>query len=764
MIWLKKFRRKKMQSIIILLMITVSSLLMISSLQIITSMSKPYKKLVEETNPPCMRAYPDITLDKSSEEWIAELSAIDHVNKVVEVKRHSHNGKLYNKGIGVEKFISFTAYDDEVYGHVRKIDGDFSSLKEGECFIPSILTYEEGLKVGDFISIYDEETEIIYKIKGVFVDTYSLNSAYMMDILVRDVSNFSNQNSYYAIYAEAGINGEEIEREYLKQKNGKSDVTSSTISVVIANAQLTENILGAILLSLSSIIFIVCTIMIRYIIRNALINDKQSIAIYKTIGYTSTMIESIYLKFYILFILLGCILGAVLSPIVSNSFIKKAFECLNIRNTFNFTPILICSSFILMVALLQILLELRKLKVMKPVQIITGTDTLGTKKRYQLKKTRNINFSSFHMSLRMLARDRKNTIIIIITCFLSVYMVNMSLACFSNMNAMKEKNYYWMGFDHHDVSISYNGNEEKLFKIGDELEQLEEVEKIIYWTDNLSLIVKNEGNIAVMAYETFEGIEVPILEGRNPIYKNEVAIGSAYADEIDKKIGDYLDVYISENVCESLLIVGTYQGFYNLGRGIKILGSLLQDELEVFHYENASIYLKEGVNKKEFVQKYSNQYKNLSTFCVREEKFETIIDMICEPQKTALAPFMVLVVVVGGLNIFYIIYFKNMTESKKQCIYNSIGYSKKHLFLANFNYVFFIAGASMIITIPCFLVTFPRIMLVAMSLFGFKEYPVSYNVESMIFGNLIIMAVFMLCTVVSSFNMKKNNVNELVTE
>lgn len=67
--------------------------------------------------------------------------------------------------------------------------------------------------------------------------------------------------------------------------------------------------MGAILLVMAVIIFLVTLVMIRYMIRNLLLRDKKTIAIYKSMGYTEGEIKGIYVTFYQFIAVVGSILG-----------------------------------------------------------------------------------------------------------------------------------------------------------------------------------------------------------------------------------------------------------------------------------------------------------------------------------------------------------------------------------------------------------------------------------------------------------------------
>jgi Na+-transporting NADH:ubiquinone oxidoreductase subunit NqrC len=56
--WLKKLRQRKLQSVLIFIIVFVCSILMTSSIVIMTSLQKPYKELSKDCDSPKVKLYP----------------------------------------------------------------------------------------------------------------------------------------------------------------------------------------------------------------------------------------------------------------------------------------------------------------------------------------------------------------------------------------------------------------------------------------------------------------------------------------------------------------------------------------------------------------------------------------------------------------------------------------------------------------------------------------------------------------------------------
>lgn len=765
MLWIKKFRTKKLQSIMIFLIIMMCTFLLAGSSIILTSLNKPYNDLIKETHAADMKVFPLINATFSGKDWIGELESFDCIEKVYEVNRHFMNKLVLFNNKEIEIFMSLTEYTKGVHSNVRLLEGTMDGLDQKECYIPSILANTENIKIGDTISFYYEDGRAEYIVKAIFADAYSLNTAFQVEVLINHLPEEFENDPYYATFLTDEATGDDVIKEYTKVHDGVLDGNFNSVWDSIGNASLTEKILGGILLGISVVIFLVILVMIRYMMRNMLLQDKKTIAIYKSIGYSDKEIKGIYITFYLVIAFAGTLVGVMASPLITSAFMKSAFNNLGVsQGMTGIVQSAICMITINLIVFFQLSWEIGKLKKLKPVEILTDSeDKLGVKKT-RAKYYGKLTFTPFSMAFRMLQRDKKNTFLIIITCMLCVYIVNMSVVCIANIDGMKTSNYYWLGFDKHDVTATAQGNLESFYKICDDLASDSDVERVVKRNFDCGFAIPYQNSVSAMIYESYEGLDVPVISGRNPIYNNEIVIGNIYKKEMNIEIGDYLTIYLDEDIKVNLLIVGTYQGFYNLGRNVKVRGGLLEENGIEINYPECSIILKDGVDKEVFLLRVSETYGDTAKFIAREDLYANVMDKICDPQKAALGPFALLALLIGAININYIIYSKNIMNKKKYTIYKSLGYTASHLVKMNCYYVGMLAIASIALAIPIFIFAFPNIMVFAMSAFGFAEYKNTFRPIVMVIANILVFIIFIISAMISSRSLYENHVTKLMNE
>lgn len=762
--WLKKIRKKKMQSLIIVLILLICSTLMTSSLVIITAGDNPYNELVEECKSPVVKIYPFQSSDYEIAEQVKEkLEGLEQVEEVEILHYNYLLDKLKVKEKEVDAFFDLLTYSERMHGNVRMLAGT-KELGEGECMISAVLANSEHIEIGDRI---EAGSKISYVVKGIYTDPFNMNLSFDSEIVVQE-NPFPNTEKYViSVFSKEGVTGDEIVDAYREMNDTILEGRAITLEARISNNQITEKILGGILLAVSVVILIVSGAILRYMIRSTLITEKRTIAIYKTLGYKNSNIVFLYFKFYGFLVIVGTVLGSNLSKVISDSFTRITFQNLGVVSSGSgFLAAVICSAFIIAYVFLQVYFLLRNVGKISPMEVFRGENAYKGKKRKNVKGS--LKFSPISMAFRMIFRDKKNTCMIIITCIMATYCVNMAATCMSLLNDMEEKNYYWLGFDKHDISftsVDLSTYEETVKR----LEEEEEVEKVIKTTTDVAVSLQWEKGmgdtiLSAMIYNTYENLDMQVIEGRNPLYPNEIALGNMLAKKMNKHVGDYVDIYFNGTKKVSLLICGTYQSFYDMGKSCRLLGDTLTENNIAFQYSEGSIYLKNGVKKEDFLEKYSKIYEREAGFIKREAKYENILQMITGPQMIAIKPFMTFAILLGGLNIVAIVYLKNKSSQKNFSIYKAVGYSSNHLLFANISYILIIAVLSTCITIPVFLIAFPRTMVLAMSAFGFREYPVAYKISTVIISNLGALIIYLISGLIASKSLYNNPVEELVCE
>lgn len=770
--WAKNFRHKKMQTAMIFIIIMLCSMLLTASISILKSLDQPFKDFARECDSAAATVYPYSTKDEDVYSLEKQFATLDIVKRVEYIRNHYITEELTFKGRKIEAFMKLTEYNDAVFGTSRFIEGSRNAamnLKEDECIIPACISNQYGIRTGDKIKLKLPDKEINYTVKGVFSDPYNTSTAFESNILVKKLPEGMATQLYIKLYGRDGANGSKIEEAFREKYDGKMNGEMGTLEDYIDNSLIAGHVVGGVFLAIGIVMLLVCCFIINFMIKNAMIKDAKTIAVYKTMGYTSGDILKMYLTFYFIVVTSASFIGIGGSVFLSDTILTAVFKNMGKVVSNNvFLPGVICYVLIITLVLGIIYKIVGNTKKVKPVYTLNGMSGAGTRKKKQYKGNLRMQFSPIGIALRNLIRDKKSAVGIILTCIVTIFSINFAVISLDTANNMKDNNDYWLGVDKSDVMIDVTDSN-----------QYKKVENIVkkdsrvnyYLNSNIDTGVAmkwQKGMKSTIMYafvfDNYSKARLTVIKGRNPEYAGEIAISSKEAADLNKDIGDYIEVYLTGDKKVNLLITGIFQTYFEMGDCCRITKSLYTENNCPFVYNNISIHLKNQKDTNAFISAIKKKIGRNGNVYARTDAFATIMNMIVTPQKSAIPPVVLLVVLVGAINIFCIVMLKNANGEKTNGIYKCLGYSTMHLVLSNLYYVAIVALLSMAAALPVTIAFYPDIMKACLSMFGFLKYPVNYNIFHIILTNSGVILIFILSTLISSRSLKQVSVRDLVQE
>jgi len=205
--WLKKLRKRKLQSVLIILIIMVCSVLMTSSLVIMTSWEKPYDNLIDECRSPAFK----LSLFDASkvngtviQDKLEQLKEVDEA-QIIEY-RNLHE-KVSTKNEDIEVFFDMVVYNETAHGTIRMLEGARRPLNDNECLIPAVLANEKNIKVGDVLKVGDNHD---YTVKGIYTDPYNMSISFRVEMLVNALPTEGQSNYYLSIFSNEKMTGSDL--------------------------------------------------------------------------------------------------------------------------------------------------------------------------------------------------------------------------------------------------------------------------------------------------------------------------------------------------------------------------------------------------------------------------------------------------------------------------------------------------------------------------------------------------------------------------
>lgn len=687
--WLNKIRKRKVQYLIIMLLLLISSAILVACI----SFAWETKKFVDEYYDvkKCPIIYTILNKENGKELLDNSSDIQKYVSKVDTGKAKIMKDACYSKGekLDSEEIILYKV--DEIKDLGYKIQ--FSEGKsrkaptDDEIWISHIFANAADLEVGDTISFgTDKKT---FKISAI-VNTPECSSSFLDNYICfmneKTLSTVNGVDGYAVqIYAKnSDVTVKQIMSAYPEQFASESLYTIERDTLVKCLTMLAV-IFGGVGIVAALLIFGVSIIVLRYLVRGTLAKEYRMIGIYKSLGRKSNEIRKIYFTSYLvtggLGILPGLFLAKPLALYLANTVLgqNKAFHL-----TYRTVVVMVLSAIAMIILLtFNIWLELRKINKITPIQAL-AVGTLSSKKKFCSSVIPNA-YSATSMAINNGFKNRGMTLLIILILSVSFYVNLMACSVGVTLGNYNNDVSVWENLPKFDGYIDMNKEDSN--NVIEYLNQSKEIKD--YVALNLSpncMELEFEGskftvnNANPMVYDNFTKDRyrnVPFTKGRICLNPHEIACSEDFLKQSNKSVGDYYKLKAKGNEI-SFLIVGSYSAkmkggtsFYILNQDMKELGLELELPTILFFLKDSKDY---NSFVKDFEQHFSlAKIEKQFAFINQEGKtIKNISDPICIVIFFAFLAFSL-------LNLVNLLYTQTRENRKKYGILKALGFTTRYI-------------------------------------------------------------------------------------
>ena len=743
---LKKIKKRKLQNLLIGIIIASSAALLSTGIGIMLSMNKPIDNMFAEAKSSHdIVVFNEKNYDKSKiQDWWESRPEVEKT-------------QLYNQLIlGPDIKINGTKLTNQInfLSEVPDNKGDIDNFKivegnktkspgSGEVWINTGFANLNKAKIGDSLSINGRN----YKISGIIVDTQF--SSLMMGterffVKAGELENYpeykANPGYALSIRYKNPSSSDSVWQRFQKYLNAPLIGMSIKYHGIYACYATILKYTGVFMVFFSLIIIVTVICIIRFIISNSIYNDYKSIGIYKALGFTSKGISLIYLIQYSILSIISTILGIALSKFTIDKMISSNLKVTGMEKVTMSYAIPFITSFILIISIVFItsLIGTLKTKNIKPVEAIREdikTNNIPGKSIFA-SKLFNIFSPSAAIGIKGLINNKKSAAVIFITILITLYSGLSGVNLIHTTDLIGRNLGYW-GFDNSMIDIKQTTKDKTFInKIENDVKNDKRVKG--YTTFNFYMdasFVDKNGEI-----EKFDTIQVignsPELfgfmdmEGRDPKKTDEVSVSVNTAKDNNIHVGDYMEVYVN-NKKLNLLVVGIYQSLNNLGRGIRLYEKTVKDADP--GYEHMILLdLKDKNNINSYINNMKAKYGDKIEINDRQSEFGKEISMMNEGSLVSVMMIIIIMLSICFLNIFNIILMNINEERKSYGIYKAIGMTSGQIRNSILIRISLIFTTSLIIAVPLTLKATPALMSLIFINVGIAKYPVSISVSYMI--------------------------------
>jgi len=761
MMWKKKIKQKKLQLILIAIILMVSSSIFALSMSFTSTVSKYTNEYYGGEN------IKDIVVQTYNDDVISKVENFIKEKETNEIDVRKTKGLTVdrqvfledeNLDLGMASLIIYEGMKSHPWDVVVTDGEKAMTPSKGTIWVSNLLADSKNLKIGDKIKINDSL---------VPSSVMGYNNLYVNSNDYGDFNEFIK--SQYIGY-DSSKEGNDATSELISYIGGSIDgvIYDKWITIFAANAG--SQITSGVGLSTAILIFIVSIVIIRFVLWNNILKEYKSIGVYKSLGFTSKQIRNIYLKSFGIVGVIAITAGSFFSIWFINYLVKISIKYIGIYeggiNNFSFIVLtVILMSFVL---ISNIYLLLRRINKIKPVEAFRIGVT-SSKEKFKKAIIRDAS-SPMSMAINDIFKYKKQNIIIVTVLSLVIYLSVFLVSVNYSMINMKDNAWNMFGLLQGDVTLDFPSGEASYDKALEEIKSDPrvlgvracsfDVGKVAY-LDVSRYNIKNAQVITYLYdnYDNNHGFNVSIKEGRNPKNKNEIALSEQILKDANLDIGDYIDIKVLGEE-RSLLITGKYIGMmsnnYNMRMTLDVVPKEIRNNLNNL---NINITLKDKNDYEEFKEDYKQKYEVCS--------IDTCPSLIATTSKSVIEIVIpVTTIILLGillfsiLNIVNLIIMNNTDNRRNNAIIKSLGFSNIYILKRTLYRIMLLIGISS-------LVGFILNATISKSVFKFAMMGIDGLMISngKVISTIVFIEILTLgATIISMFSIRKISTAELMEE
>ncbi|WP_066021078.1 MULTISPECIES: ABC transporter permease [Clostridium] len=781
---INNIKKKKLQSILSLLIIMTAAVLFSISLNLLFSVNKPFGEMHKNLNafdnkininPNIENLNKIVNLFKNDsrvkEIQVDNCYSGDDSPKIngVQLKENYMIAEKANKNIGIDRLIT--------------LEGDKGkSPKPNEVWLAKDVADNDNIKLNDTVYFNINGKRISRKIGALIVDP-SYGSSYMgicrfwvgKGELSKMLPKRDINKSIEITFKKCG-DGTDVNLS-IENKLGRP-IIGTCVKYSLIKLAYTEafNIMGAILGVIAGFILIFTLIIIMITITSLIFNDYKNIGIESSIGFTKLQIIINYMLSFFMLAIVSSIIGILIGNAFSNVYMQRFYSSLGFAKVtlplFK-TSIITISIISIFILVSSFIASISIIKISPVKAIRDGASPVKDKRKNTISlmtmKGLNLDFS---LAIKDLLNNVKQNLLLFILIGAAVYM---TAFCINTRYALKNvgKNAAYWGFEKSDISLTAKNNvtRSKILKdMNDIKRDTKAAEVANFYAYYVSIPKTDEfpsSNTMTFVYDSdFDSIGLENVTGKNPRQDDEISISTKLSSKYKKDVGDYFTIYINGNK-KSFLITGIYQNSFNAGENIRLKDSIVSKLDASFKDKvpaQSSIIIKDKANTSKMFNKIKDKYNNNYYIETGNQYLSNHISGSLAPISGILMVIIISFVIVAVFCIFNFNLINIYAYKKTLGIYKSLGFTNNEIVKIYAYKVLLITISSIILFLPIEKVTQSPVISTILSIMGIRKMPLSMcslqiAASLIVFIILICISVIISCRTISNIN-TRDLVNE----
>ena len=495
-----------------------------------------------------------------------------------------------------------------------------AEIRRGEVYISPAMKSSYNVTVGDTITFELSRRNGIREltVAGYFEDAFMGSSMIDMKSFLISADDWSEMRSVVDTAAEVDVLGRcgamlhifQSEdstlsaQEFQREVNGSSNIAFYTeFSYRQESIQsymiLLQNILTGFLIAFSAVLLIICLVVIGHNLSVVVEQEKQDMAILKSMGMDGSSIRKTYLFLYGGVVFLGLLAGLCPAWLAANSLAKAMVTSTGMLIRLYFPTALVLPLFIILLGLFTVYITFRTAKILRIAPMQTMRETSGERK---VKTVLRGRFLAFDIAVReVCSGKRRYAALCLISGFLALF-----LSVIGKMGT-------WLGPNGEGLMNTFSVADHDLgVQPFNDTVPMDEIERIINWYSPVRETYKLAmQNVTVNGQQYTANVLddtkwFHVLSGE-VCDENSILITDTVANELSLSAGDTVQI-ASGGRMETYTVSGTYQCANGMGTNIGMSLAGYDKIGDVNGYIWCHHYILENGGVRDYAMKYLQEH------------------------------------------------------------------------------------------------------------------------------------------------------------
>jgi len=614
------FLRKKCITLVLFIFIWISALLIAIGSNMIVELSHSLSDLLAQSRIPHFIQMHSGKMNQTDIElWASSHPLVQSEQTVEMINIDGSNvylGENHTAEINSVMDIDFVKQNHSM-DYLLNLENQIIEVSRGEIAVPIFYMQSEKMKIGDRVRISNRIFEMDFTVVNFVRDAVMNPSIVHSKRFVVNEDDFDmlkkniGEVEYLIEFQLTDLSKlSEFRNSYQSSKLPKMGPAIDCHLFKMINA-LTDGLIAAVIVFVGFLFNIVATLCIKFTVLASIEEDYREIGVMKAIGIQQKDIKRIYLSKYVVLAGFASAVGYLISLFLNQLFTANMMLYLGVapKSILQYSGPIAAVALMFLVVIVSCMQVLRKfdnITALEALRVGTLGDGVAEKKYFSLHKSKFLNVNIF-LGLRDLFRRFKMfrlLFLVFLVCSLVIIVpVNF-------INTIKSPGFiHYMGIGRSDIRIDLRQTENMIERFNDMITYIQndiDVDLFLPLVASQFKVINSQGVQENINIETGDFTVFPLeyLQGAAPRQDNEIALSFLNSEELNKGIGDPLQLVIDGNK-RNMVVTGIYQDVTQGGRTAK---ARLPIHHETALWYVVSLDVKPYVNIKKKIDEYAKVF------------------------------------------------------------------------------------------------------------------------------------------------------------